>query len=157
MALVNCPECKKSISDTCETCPKCGYKITKEDIEGIKKGQENAQKGCLIGCFVFLLIPLLMIMCKPNTPDTANNTSQEVVRNSSWDGSVQQVKSWLKSNAKDPDSIEYLDWSPVKKNDKGFFVRVKYRGNNSFGGKVIEEKIFFMDHSGNIINQVNRN
>lgn len=29
MALINCPECNKEISDTVKTCPNCGYKIKK--------------------------------------------------------------------------------------------------------------------------------
>jgi predicted amidophosphoribosyltransferase len=27
MALINCPECKKEISDKAEACPNCGYPI----------------------------------------------------------------------------------------------------------------------------------
>ena len=27
MALIECPECKHSISDTCDSCPHCGYKL----------------------------------------------------------------------------------------------------------------------------------
>lgn len=27
MALINCPECNKEISDTAKVCPSCGYKI----------------------------------------------------------------------------------------------------------------------------------
>ncbi|MBD5535635.1 MAG: zinc ribbon domain-containing protein [Lachnospiraceae bacterium] len=30
MALINCPECNKEISNTAKTCPNCGYKINKE-------------------------------------------------------------------------------------------------------------------------------
>lgn len=35
MALIYCPECKKSISDTAETCPHCGFKlpVAAEDFE----------------------------------------------------------------------------------------------------------------------------
>ena len=29
MALVKCPECKKEVSDTAETCPHCGYRLKK--------------------------------------------------------------------------------------------------------------------------------
>lgn len=29
MALINCPECNKEISDTARICPNCGYKIHK--------------------------------------------------------------------------------------------------------------------------------
>lgn len=27
MALIKCPECDTEISDTCVTCPKCGYRL----------------------------------------------------------------------------------------------------------------------------------
>lgn len=30
MALIECPECKKEISDTAKTCPNCGYELHKE-------------------------------------------------------------------------------------------------------------------------------
>ena len=29
MALINCPECKREISDMAESCPQCGFPITK--------------------------------------------------------------------------------------------------------------------------------
>ena len=31
MALMNCPECNKEISDTVRTCPNCGYKIKRQN------------------------------------------------------------------------------------------------------------------------------
>lgn len=30
MALINCPECNKEISDTAKICPNCGYKIKRQ-------------------------------------------------------------------------------------------------------------------------------
>lgn len=74
-----------------------------------------------------------------------------IIENSSWDGSVRQVELYLKANLKDPDSYQSIEWSRVVKTDKGgFFVRHKYRAKNSFGGFVIEEKIFTMDAQGNV-------
>ena len=35
MALVECPECKKSISDTAESCPSCGYQLNRRSSGGI--------------------------------------------------------------------------------------------------------------------------
>ena len=36
MALIPCPECKKRISETAESCPKCGYELTPEKVEEVK-------------------------------------------------------------------------------------------------------------------------
>lgn len=33
MALINCPECSKEISDKAESCPNCGFPIQKEESE----------------------------------------------------------------------------------------------------------------------------
>ena len=73
MALIACPECEKQMSDTAESCPDCGYKLTPEIVESIKKDetekeekekqqQEATNKGCLIGCLGILGIGILMAM-----------------------------------------------------------------------------------------------
>jgi len=67
------------------------------------------------------------------------------VQNSSWDGSVYQVKMYLKDNLKDPKSVEYIEWSDVIKEGKYYIVRCKYRARNSFGGYTIENKLFYID------------
>lgn len=33
MALINCPECGREVSDKAEKCPNCGYNIGKQMIE----------------------------------------------------------------------------------------------------------------------------
>jgi uncharacterized membrane protein YvbJ len=37
MALINCPECGKEISDTAKHCPNCGFKIQPSLKESVKK------------------------------------------------------------------------------------------------------------------------
>ena len=56
MALITCPECKKRISDSTDSCPKCGYKLTPEIIAEIRKKELQAQKGCGIGCLSIIVI-----------------------------------------------------------------------------------------------------
>ena len=34
MPLIDCPECSKSISSTAESCPSCGYPLTKRSFGG---------------------------------------------------------------------------------------------------------------------------
>ncbi len=80
-----------------------------------------------------------------------------IVTNSEFDGSVSQVKDYLKSNLNDPDSYESIEWSPVSKiktlNHK-FIVRHKYRAKNGFGGLVITNQTFYLDSIGNVVDVV---
>lgn len=85
-----------------------------------------------------------------STPATPS-TPQKVVANSGWDGSVWQVERYLERNLKDPDSFEAIDWFPVVEGDRGFLVRCRYRAKNSFGGFVIEDRLFQLDEAGNVI------
>ncbi len=79
-------------------------------------------------------------------------TPLPVVYNSAWDASVRQVKSYLSKNLKDPDSVQYIEWSKViELTDGGFAVRCKYRAKNSFGGYVVEEYVYYLDRDGNVV------
>ena len=42
--LILCPECKKNISETASSCPKCGYVLTPEKMAEIKNKQKNFRK-----------------------------------------------------------------------------------------------------------------
>ena len=33
MVLINCPECGREVSSTCEQCIHCGYRITQDDVQ----------------------------------------------------------------------------------------------------------------------------
>ena len=161
MALFLCPECRKNISDSARSCPSCGYLLTVEKIAEIKKRGLQAKNGCAIGCFsiiIFLLfICLLVYLLSSHDGSSDYNTTSlhEVVENSSWDGSVYQVKLWMDANLKDPDSLEFIEWSSVSKTTNGGFkVRAKYRAKNSFGGYVIENKVFFLNSDGIVMYQI---
>lgn len=79
------------------------------------------------------------------------------IENSSWDGSVPQIKKYLKKNLKDPDSYESIEWGKVIETNKGYTVRHKYRAKNSFGGYGVENQIFYLDEKGNITNVISAN
>ncbi len=157
MALIVCPECKKKISDSVENCPNCGYTLTPEKIAEIKKKKQKTKKGCFLVIIIIFVLFIIGIIFQPSS-DSLNggraSASSEVVENSAWDGSVSQVKSWLKDNLKDPRSLEFINWSPVSKTKNGFMVRVKYRAKNSFGGYVVENKVFFLDSTGTVTSSI---
>lgn len=56
---------------------------------------------------------------------------------SPWDGSHRKLTALVKQNMNDPKSFEYVDgkyWDM----DSVIVVNMRYRGNNAFGGKVME-------------------
>ena len=76
------------------------------------------------------------------------------IQNSAWDGSVYQVKNYLKKNLKDPDSYESIEWGSVVEKDGNYQVRHKYRAKNSFGGFVVENCLFILNKEGNVIDVI---
>lgn len=76
------------------------------------------------------------------------------IQNSAWDGSVWQVKDYIKKTLKDPKSYESIEWSNVVEKGNKYQVRHKYRAKNSFGGYVIEEYVFTLDEDGNVIQSI---
>jgi hypothetical protein len=99
----------------------------------------------------FALMWLVMGSFDFLTDPQDDNQKSETVQNSAWDGSVHQVKAYLKNTLKDPGSFEATEWSKVEKTADGYMVRCQYRAKNSFGGYVITNQIFLMDAEGNVI------
>lgn len=73
------------------------------------------------------------------------------IQNSPWDGSVWQVRNYVKSLLKDPSSYESIEWSNVVKDGSTYRVRHRYRAKNSFGAYVVEEYVFVLDDKGKVI------
>jgi len=72
--------------------------------------------------------------------------------NSPWDGSVDQVMSYLRENAKDPDSLKCNAWSKVVSTDSGgYLVGCTVRAKNSFGGYDAFYAVFLMNADGKVI------
>ena len=91
---------------------------------------------------------------------TSSNAAKEekepeaVVYNSSWDASVSQVVDYLNQTLLDPDSLEFIEWSPVVESNDGYQVRTKYRAKNTFGGYVIKEQLFTLDKDGQVLSAI---
>jgi len=68
---------------------------------------------------------------------------------SSWDGSHNNLKKWVKNNMNDPKSFEHVETTYTDKGDY-LLVYMKYRGKNSFGAKVLQTVIGTVDLNGNI-------
>jgi|LSQX01.2.fsa_nt_gb hypothetical protein len=89
---------------------------------------------------------------KNETRQKIQKKNSTIIDNSAWDGSVWQVKNYLKKNLNDPKSYEGIDWSKVIETGDTYKVKHKYRAKNAFGGYVVVEQIFTLDDEGNVIN-----
>lgn len=110
------------------------------------KSQERAGWGCAIVIIIAIVIGIVFLfkMC--------SGGNGEVVYNNNWDHGVWQVRSYLRENLKDPQSYDGIEWSDVIKAENGtYMVRHKYRAKNSFGGYVVEEKIFVLSKDGEVM------
>ena len=57
MALINCPECGKAVSDKALACPNCGYSVSSRQPQGLKD-EKNGQTTLIL---VIILIGALII------------------------------------------------------------------------------------------------
>ena len=71
------------------------------------------------------------------------------------DGSFTCVKEYLKSTARDPDSLTYEKWSDVSYNENdGWLVMCIFRAKNGFGGYERDAKWFIVQH-GSVVDVKN--
>ena len=77
MAQIPCPECKRQISETAESCPKCGHKMTAEAVTMAKKRQRDFLIACLVVCAIFVIIPILAIFTSSQQSTTSPTTQRQ--------------------------------------------------------------------------------
>jgi len=114
-----------------------------------------------LGCF-FLLIFFAIIFraCFCSGKSDKGVSDRATVVNSEWDSSVWQVEDYIKKRLTDPDSYESVNWSPVSDLGKNttaphrYIVRHMYRAKNSFGVKITENKLFYLDNSGYVVSNM---
>jgi DNA-directed RNA polymerase subunit RPC12/RpoP len=159
---IKCPHCgikllihEEIINEKYIQCLTCGktfrnpLKINQNEFSGTTKTQRN----WLIAIGVFVILIIIGNISKNNN-NTESNTN---VQNSYLDASVSQVERYLKANLSDADSYESMEWSAVNEmsgnGEYKYWVRHKYRAKNSYGGYVIENKIFYLDSNGIVIGE----
>jgi len=60
MALINCPECSREISEKAPQCPQCGYQQRSTTIEGTGKRWKALQALGVVGLFVGFPLSLVV-------------------------------------------------------------------------------------------------
>lgn len=99
---------------------KNGEQLTELEQKIVKRRKLNKTILMVIGGFIALLIIGSLLPDSKNDNQTTQSQNhkpkeKDAVRNSELDGSVSQVKEYLKENLKDWDSYESIDWGEVQK------------------------------------------
>jgi hypothetical protein len=61
---------------------------------------------------------------------------------SSFDGSYEEIKTYLALTLNDPHSVEYDFWSKVVMGKNGWDIGVRYRAKNKFGALILKDQVF---------------
>ena len=135
-------------------CSTCGgdfpNPLVRSDLTSkTEKGLWNGEKGKLTskGWLVTIIIGIVLGLCLMDTGDSTSTVPKDSPTKAPGKIVVYLKRHYLK----DPDSYESIEWGPSGKyDDETYYMWHKYRAKNSFGGYVIEEKMFLLDADGNV-------
>jgi hypothetical protein len=122
-----------------------GYRIVRSVSQ--TEGRNNLRK-LLISLAIVLVLLGIGYLAKGYLENMSTSQARIITKESL----KSEVISWMKNNLKDPDSVQYIEWSDVGKTADGYYsMNVKYRAKNSFNAFVIETMTFKFDTTGAIV------
>lgn len=99
MALINCPECKKEVSDLAKTCPHCGYQLIKDKVQktNIQSKKPKKESGCLtlfvIGVVLILIFYIIGSIGDNSSSSNSTSTNKFLAYNYAEDFVEKKLKS----------------------------------------------------------------
>lgn len=106
MALVNCPECNKEISDTCKECPNCGYKFKKIDVKNKANNILNFKISAKAGILIIIAIFAICGIVAFNNYSAKSSTQNQNKNNYNYQ---QEIKKLDEKIAACDDALKYAD------------------------------------------------
>ena len=140
-------------------CLSCGCIVQNTIYMQNKKKKERRQwTSALI--FLAIIIVIISSIGEQSSFSGSYNNTENYGNNKgpSQTEAMAGVRVYLKLHyLKDPDSYEGISWEAFgiyNKDNNTYFALHKYRAKNSYGGYVVEEKLFVLDSDGNVIKVV---
>lgn len=99
MALINCPECNREVSDAAMTCPNCGYSLQETTKDVVKKTMKNIGKK-IIAIVIILLILICGVLLLKKYKNIPRGEEENIVK-----ATVEHVQESLLS----PESMEVIE------------------------------------------------
>jgi hypothetical protein len=161
MALINCPECRKEISDTVENCPHCGYSF-KPKTESKSKIEKKSG--------VFQIISIVTFVIALFTPKLFLNFFVLIVVGSAIISLIRREKRWGLSfialllgffllilpaiNESQEilykDKVSVVDWNWEKERNYSY-IRGRIRNDGDRTISYFKIKAYYLDDYGNVL------
>ena len=88
----------------------------------------------------------------PNKPPgRVAEAGKDLVFNSPWNQSVDQVERFLKHHTHDAASLSILEWGRVEVTEAGYQVRCGFKSRNVLGKWTSQNKLFVLNRSGEVV------
>ncbi len=129
MALINCPECKKKVSEKAATCPSCGYAIA-ANIQEVRKKEKAEAKSALSGCLIFIIMIVGVVYWMMPSAEEPQAKVQEKIK----------VQEKVKLTAEQIlyNKVKKIPAKQIAANRDGYEKLVKMNPNNDFYKKKYE-------------------
>jgi len=133
MALINCPECKKEVSEKAQTCPHCGFQLRDDDLPRKPKKVNGCLSVLIIAVVLISVMFFLGIFSDGSSTDNSTSTNKFLA----YDYAEQFVKKELKS----PSTADFPGFSEKKEHisDMGggrYKISSWVDSQNSFGAQI---------------------
>ena len=106
MALVNCPECNKEVSDSALSCPHCGFQLREEEVQTVKNQVKKPKKksnGCLIWLIIIAAAIAFFYIIGSNDDSSSSSSSPSTNKFLAYN----YAKDFVKENLKSPSTAEF--------------------------------------------------
>ena len=151
MALINCKECGKEMSDTLKKCPHCGYVYKKENLKNKTIEKIKANKRIV---FTILLIVIIIIggIVAYNKKIEQDKIQAEIQANtlSEDEKMIARVIMKLKKSLKNPESLQVFEIIYSKESDGLTRVIIDCSAQNGFGGSTRDRNMYLVKSDGTI-------
>lgn len=97
-----------------------------------------------------ILLIFLLSACEPEKKAPLTRVEKIKAQFSGWDGSHINLTKVIKANMNDPDSYEHVETRFLDR-DEYVLVITKFRGNNAFGGKVVNVMYAQVTSNGDVL------
>ena len=106
MALINCPECEKEISDKAKSCPNCGYELNPQASQP-KQPSKKKSSGSGYGTWIVVIGVIIFILYLIGSSSDDNSSSSSSTGSTNKFLAYNYAEVFVKKKLKSPGTAEF--------------------------------------------------